>query len=273
MCVGAMSILIARADTSPAKAPEQKQGPMQEPKPAALLSAPGYIPSGALPSSVSLVPEPPSPRSAAMARDEEVSRSALIMHGTPRWEIATQDVVLTLPALAQTFACAMNVPVDSDRTPKLIALLRRTLVDAGRATSDAKHRYQRTRPFMTNEKPTCTPEMEAALRLDGSYPSGHASIGWAIGLVLTEVSPDQADAILARGRAFGQSRLVCNVHWQSDVLEGQMVGSAVVARLHAEPAFRNDVEAARTEIAALRSKGAVVGRNCEAEARALDSWK
>jgi acid phosphatase (class A) len=273
MCVGAMSILIARADTPPAKAPEQKQGPMQEPKPGALLSQPGYIPTTALPSSVSLVPEPPGPRSAAMAQDEEVSRNALIMHNTARWELAKQDAVLTFPALAQTFACALNVPVDSERTPKLIALLRRTFVDAGRATSDAKHLYQRTRPFMANEKPTCTPESEAGLRRDGSYPSGHSSIGWAIGLVLTEVSPDQADAILARGRAFGQSRLVCNVHWQSDVQAGQMVGSAVVARLHAEPAFRNDVEAARTEIAALRSKGTVVGRDCEAEARAIESWK
>jgi len=67
--------------------------------------------------------------------------------------------------------------------------------------------------------------------------------------------------------------LVCNVHWQSDVLEGQMVAAAVVARLHAESAFRSDVEAARIEIAALHSKGEKSDRNCEAEAQALKSWK
>ena len=72
----------------------------------------------------------------------------------------------------------------------------------------------------------------------GSYPSGHTAIGWAWALVLCEIAPEQTEAILARGRAFGESRMVCNVHWQSDVIEGRFMGASVVARLHAEPQFR-----------------------------------
>ena len=208
-----------------------------------------------------------------MARDEEINRSALTMYGTPRWDIATKDAVLTFPALAETFSCALNLPISQERTPKLIALLRRTIIDAGRGTSEAKRLYQRTRPFVVNEKPMCTPNSEAGLRADGSYPSGHSSLGWAIGLVLSEVSPSQTIALVARGRAFGQSRLVCNVHWQSDVLEGQVVGSAVVARLHAEPEFRKDVLAVRAEVEALRTQGLPMDRDCEAEAQALKSWQ
>jgi acid phosphatase (class A) len=195
------------------------------------------------------------------------------MHGTPRWEMATSDANLTFPAVAETFSCVLSVPVSEERTPKLITLLRRTLIDAGRATAEAKGFYNRTRPFVVNKKAICTPDSEAGLRLSGSYPSGHSSIGWAFGLVLSEVSPGQANAILARGRAFGQSRLVCNVHWQSDVQEGQMVAAAVVARLHAEPEFRNDVLAARTEVESLRAQNIPVGRNCDAEAQALKSWQ
>jgi acid phosphatase (class A) len=194
------------------------------------------------------------------------------MHGTPRWEMAINDAVLTFPTVAESFSCALSVPVSQERTPRLFGLLRRTLLDAGRATSEAKRLYQRTRPFVVNEKTLCTPSSEAGLRRDGSYPSGHSSIGWAFGLVLSEVSPQQANALLARGRAFGQSRLVCNVHWQSDVLEGQMVAAAVVSRLHAEPTFRDDVLAARGEVAALRAQGAAVERNCEVEAQTLKSW-
>lgn len=208
-----------------------------------------------------------------MAYEEEVNRSALAMHGTPRWEMATRDAVLTFPAVAQTFSCALNVPIGEERTPKLIALLRRTLRDAGRAPYDAKQRYQRARPFMSNGKPICTPDLEAALRRDGSYPSGHAAIGWAFGLVLSEVSPDRANALIARGREFGKSRLVCNVHWPSDVLEGQMVGSAVVARLNAEASFRNDVSAARAEVEALRATGATAEGDCAREAEVLKSWQ
>jgi acid phosphatase (class A) len=229
----------------------------------------GYLPSGSAPSSLSLVPEPPKAGSSALARDEEGNRRALALHGTPRWELAAKDSMLTFPALADTFACALNVQISEEHTPKLAILLRRTMMDAGFSTYEAKRRYQRQRPFMTNGKPICTPEAEKLLRMDGSYPSGHAAIGWTLGLVLTEVSPEQANALLARGRAFGQSREVCNVHWPSDVLEGQMMGSAIVARLHAEPAFRSDVEAARVELAALRTKSMPVARDCTLEAKAL----
>jgi acid phosphatase (class A) len=258
-----LCLLTACASTQLAKAPAT-----------AVAAEPirNYLSASALPSSVSLVPPPPVAGSAAMARDEEVNRSALTMHGTPRWEMATNDSVLSFPTVAQTFSCALNLPISEEKTPKLFTLLRRTLVDAGRSTSEAKQRYQRTRPFVVNGKPICTPNIEAGLRRDGSYPSGHSAIGWAFGLVLSEVSPEQTNALVARGRAFGQSRLVCNVHWQSDVLEGQMVASVVVARLNAEATFRSDVAAARAEVESLRATGAKSDRDCEAEAQALKSW-
>ena len=163
----------------------------------------------------------------------------------------------------------MGIPITEEDTPHLYMLLRRTGADAGLSTYTAKRQYQRKRPFMMNDEPICTPDEEELLRKDGSYPSGHTALGWAWALILTEIAPDSADAILARGRAFGESRNVCNVHWHSDVAEGRFMGAATVAKLHANPAFRNEVEAAKAEFTAVRARGLKPTRDCQAEADAL----
>jgi len=123
-----------------------------------------------------------------------------------------------------------------------------------------------------NKQPTCSPDYEKSMMKDGSYPSGHSAAGWAWALILSEIFPGRANAILARGRAFGQSRVICNVHWQSDVVEGRSIGAATVARLHADPLFRSDLDAARTELEAARSKGLKSVRDCKAEAEALTRY-
>jgi acid phosphatase (class A) len=150
-------------------------------------------------------------------------------------------------------------------------LLRRTLTDAGLAPYAAKNAYQRERPFMVNGEPTCTPDDEEALRKDGSYPSGHTAIGWGWALILSELSPDRAEPILARGRAFGESRNVCNVHWHSDVVAGRLAGAAAVARLHANDEFLAALAAARADIDRARREGRSPKKDCAAEAAALST--
>ena len=229
----------------------------------------GYLATASLPDSLSLLPPPPAAGSAALALDEEVHRASVAMRGTPRWQVATQDADLTFPRAAGTFSCTLNAPITEQETPRLYTLLRRIRTDASAATNKAKDAYKRVRPFVVHQEPTCSPEDEKSLSQNGSYPSGHTTIGWTWALVLSEIAPAQTDAILARGRAFGQSRLICNVHWQSDVMEGYLTGAATVARLHADPGFRADVEAATAELAAVRSKGLKPTRDCKAEAEAL----
>jgi len=64
------------------------------------------------------------------------------------------------------------------------------------------------------------------------------------------------------------SRIVCNVHWYSDTLQGRYLGADTVARLHADPTFRADLEAAKAELEAVRAKGLTATRDCRAEAAA-----
>jgi acid phosphatase (class A) len=229
----------------------------------------GYLPRTALPDSLALLPPPPAAGSSAQAADDEAFRATLPLRNTPRWALAAADANLKFPQAAETFACALDAPISADTTPNLYTLLRRTLVDAGLSTYAAKDHYKRQRPFITHKAPLCTPEEEAALAGDGSYPSGHAALGWAWGLMLAEMAPERANALLQRGHAFGQSRVVCGVHWQSDVNQGRVMGAAAVARLHADPVFRAQLDEAAKEVAAARTKGLKPAGNCAAEAATL----
>ena len=229
----------------------------------------GYLERTQYPDSLGLLPEPPAAGSARAAADLESHRAARLLRDGARGQLAREDVVLAFPAAAQTFACALDVPVSESQTPHLNMLLRRTLLDAGLATYAAKDRYKRQRPYVMLGEPTCEPAEEQKLSKDGAYPSGHSALGWAWALVLAEVAPERADAVLARGRAFGQSRVVCGYHWQSDVDAGREVGAAVVARLHANETFRAQVALARAEVADARVRGLRPQRDCAAEAAAL----
>lgn len=241
----------------------------QAPAPVARERAPGYLASEQLPDSMALLPPPPASGTTAFALDEEISRASFQLRDSPRWELAVRDADLSLPAAVVSFSCALGVSVNEQDAPHLFRLLRRTLSDVNRTVSRTKNVYQRPRPFMINGERFCTPDYEASLRKSGSYPSGHTASGWAWALILSEIAPDRADALLQRGRAFGQSRVVCNVHWQSDVNEGRTIAAAVVARLHAEPHFRSDLDAAVVELAAVRARGGKPLHDCKAEAEAL----
>ena len=263
-----LAALVAGCASTQASAPASRtaETPVPEIRPGILA---GYLPQGGAPSSLSLIPAPPAPGSAAQARDDAAATAATGLRGGPRWDLATLDAELKFPAAAEVFSCALGVKVAPETTPRLYTLLRRTLVDAGLSTYPTKNKYRRPRPFTVNNAPICTPAEEQMLRADGSYPSGHSAIGWAWALILAEAAPDRADAVLARGRSFSQSRIVCNVHWTSDTEEGRMMGAATVARLHDDPNFRADLEAAKAEITAARAAGHAPTRDCTLEASQL----
>jgi acid phosphatase (class A) len=235
----------------------------------AARSRPGYLQPAERPNSVAILPPPPGDGTAQFAADQQVYRATRALRDTPRWRMAASDANVKFPQAANTFACATGVTVSQQATPNLYALLQRTIVDAGQSTSLAKDKYQRPRPYLVNAEPTCVPEDEEILRKSGSFPSGHASLGWVWALLLTELVPDRADAILARGYAFGQSRVICGVHWQSDVDAGLIIGAAVAARLHANPEFQSQLQAAAKEVARARANPVAPAADCAAEAAAL----
>ncbi len=241
----------------------------QPPAPQAAKPAPrgGYLAQAALPDSRAYLASPPAPGSAALARDEEASRAGLALAGGARWTLAAEDADLFGAGATAALSCAAGFDISPRSTPALDRLLRRSLVDFAVATGSAKKAYMRPRPFMVNGKASCTPAHEAGLRRDGSFPSGHSAVGFGWSLILAGLVPDRAAELVARGRAFGESRRICNVHWKSDIEEGRLVAAAVMPLLATDAGFQADLAAARAEIAAARS--IPPARDCAGEAAAL----
>lgn len=231
--------------------------------------APGYLDPARLPDSRLLLGPPPDQSTAAFARDEEARQYTIPLRGNARWLLARQDADLNFPQPAKNFSCALGVPIDEASTPVIYNMMRKVLTDAGLSTYGVKNTYKRVRPFVEHAEGTCWPEQEALLREDGSYPSGHTAAGWAWALVLAEIHPERADALLSRGLAFGQSRVICNAHWQSDVDAGRVMGAATVAVLHADAAFQADLDAARQELRRAQAAAALTPALCAAESSAL----
>ena len=225
----------------------------------------GYLKPADWPDSLTLLPKPPAEGSRAIKRDQRLQTRALAQHGKPRWDIATSDADLFSPKASGAMSCAAKFEVSPTATPAIDKILRGTMAEFGGSTAKAKNHYKRPRPFMVNNQPLCTPDWEKILRGDGSYPSGHAAIGYGWGMIMAEIVPARKVQLLKRGKAFAESRRYCNVHWQSDVEAGIAVAKVVMGKLRADPKFQADLAAAKAEAKA----ATLPASNCAAEKRAL----
>jgi acid phosphatase (class A) len=232
-------------------------GPQSAEKPAPDRST--YLSKAERLDAVALLPPPPAPDSAAQRLDEARNQQYRQNTTDERWQQAALDARIRLPEAAGAFDCATRIALSEGAAPHTVSILRRVSIDTVMAVIPAKKKYRRQRPFMLNNEAICTPDAIRQLQRDGSYPSGHAAAGWAWALVLAELIPDKADEILQRGRQFGLSRAICNVHWPSDVEQGQLLASALVARLHGSSAFQADIATAKQELAALPEATGPVG--------------
>lgn len=165
--------------------------------------------------------------------------------------MAASDAELSNAALLQHFSCSLGIELRPEQAPRLIHMLQRVSRDTSAAVGIAKEHYQRQRPFWIDAGNTCRPREELGNSFD--YPSGHTTAGWTWGLVLAQVAPDHATALLARARAYGESRIVCGVHNASAVQGGQLTATAIVTVAATTAEYQQDLLAARTELAALRS--------------------
>jgi acid phosphatase (class A) len=243
----------AIAQTAPATAP------------VALPRVEGYLGKDRVPNSIMILPPPPGKGSTADRFDNETYLETRKLVGTDRMAMATRDVT----QYVQAFDCPLGFALEKGPREVLV-LLSRVARDASSITNRAKDHYGHPRPFLTNNGSICSEGDRAGLTKSPSYPSGHQTYSWALGLILAEMVPDRATDILARARAFGESRVVCGVHTVSDIEAGRTNGASLVAVLHSDPVFQADLAAAKVALKAAMAAphGSPDAGQCKVEADA-----
>ena len=203
-------------------------------------------------SSLNLLPAPPQPGDILFQYDQTRYQWGKMQRNTPRGELAIRDADASAEGVCAALSEAFGYELTEQGTPELFKLVKKVVADAGDlSTREAKNYYMRPRPYMLYGESTSVPEDEEALSHNGSYPSGHTAEGWAVALVLAEINVANQNAILQRGYDYGTSRVIVGYHWQSDVDNARIVASAVVARLHADEGFIQQLVKAKAEFATL----------------------
>jgi acid phosphatase (class A) len=140
---------------------------------------------------------------------------------------------------------------DIARTPETRKLLQMVVDEEDGDSKKAKEFFHRIRPYVTDTSlQTC--EAKKPGKPANSYPSGHASLSFSMGIVLAQLLPPKAQAILARSRQYAENRLICGVHYRSDIVAGQQFGTVLAMRLMENTAFQTQMQAAKAELDATR---------------------
>ncbi|MCR5049476.1 MAG: phosphatase PAP2 family protein [Paludibacteraceae bacterium] len=211
-----------------------------------------YFKVAEMPNALVYLPAPPQQGEMRFAYDSAQYQWGKQMRATDRGAKAKADAEYSLERISAVFSPVFGVEISKRNTPELWRLLADATYTANMACHIAKKTYMRPRPYMVYNEPTLIPEDEEDLRHNGSYPSGHAIFGWTSALILMEINPAAADALLKEGYEYGQSRVIAGYHWQSDVDAARVVAGAAFARLHTSEAYLAQLSKAQKEFAKLK---------------------
>lgn len=138
-------------------------------------------------------------------------------------------------------------PAHPPRLPRLQELTDTAEADIGPYVRAVKDKYRRLRPYEIEPKlEPCIGDVQGDL----SYPSGHATYGYLMGYLLSELVPERREAILRRADEFARQRMVCGVHFRSDVDAGRRGAVLLLEKMHESRAFGQDTGAAMAELRA-----------------------
>jgi acid phosphatase (class A) len=128
-----------------------------------------------------------------------------------------------------------NISLTARATDDLHDVVREARRTLKRTSDQLKSGFNRSRPFKIDRS------IHVCLDKDPdsqSFPSAHAAFGTMTAELLAAAVPERAMAFRARGRAYGESRNICGLHFLSDVKAGGTVGKRVAEALLQDAAFR-----------------------------------
>jgi acid phosphatase (class A) len=188
------------------------------------------------------------------------------MAGTARWALAINDGGR---GVLKSFSCAAGTSLDG-RVPALVKLLTKLRTDLINVTRTAADQVPYAEPAGSAQAPLCI-EAKSAIPPHYEYPSLQSAWGWSIAMLLAEALPDHASDLYRRGRAYGDSALICGTAWASAVTDGRAAAGALLARLRADSVFAADYAAAKEELITVARAASDKPGGCAAEAAAIAS--
>jgi acid phosphatase (class A) len=221
-------------------------------RPAALILALVLFPAGA--QAALLTPSevdasrllPPPPKAGSVDEQAEFQElKAIAARSTPQEvAVAAHDAKDETPDIFNT-----AIGFDVTAKPETFKLLKMVVEEEDGDTKMAKTFFHRPRPYSVDASlKTCEPVKPG--KAPNSYPSGHASLAFSMGVVLASLVPEKSQAVLARASDYAEHRLVCGVHYRSDIVAGQQFGTILALRLMQNPAFRAQMDLAKAELRA-----------------------
>jgi acid phosphatase (class A) len=200
-----------------------------------------FLAPGELDAALILPPPPPEDDPASIEGRAELRRIAKARSPKRLAQARHDNDVEDASAIGDVLGAAF----DLSRLPATAKLFADLRIEDGVAAKQAKAYFQRERPFHTEpDLDVCDDGHDSK----NSYPSGHATVGYASAAVLAQLIPGKAQLILARASDYAESRLVCGVHYRSDIQASQVLANVLVAKLMTKPAFVAEVNAARAEL-------------------------
>jgi acid phosphatase (class A) len=183
----------------------------------------------------------------APARDSDREKRDLAeILATQKSRTARQSVRALADATAGIFGFAdvLGPNFNEQRVPAVAALLGKARADAVAAVGAAKAVWNRQRPYaISTEVETVGDRPESS-----SYPSDASTVGYLTAILLADMVPEKATALYARGREFGDDRVILSIHFPSDVEAGRMAASAIGNALLQDAAFMKEFSEAKSEL-------------------------
>ena len=142
------------------------------------------------------------------------------------------------------FANVMGPNFNKEKLPKFSAFFDRVVETEGAVVDPAKDVWKRSRPHQLSDlvKPA------VKLSSSGSWPSGHATVGTMMGIILADMVPEKRAEIMARAAEYAHNREVGGIHYASDVEMGKISGSVIAAVLLNRDDFKAEYDVAKAEL-------------------------
>lgn len=144
------------------------------------------------------------------------------------------------------FSDVMGSKFTSAKLPHVTAFFDRIVATEGAVIDPAKDVWKRPRPHMLSDmvKPIVKKSNS------GSWPSGHATLGYVMATILADMVPEKRNELFNRAGQYAENRLIAGIHYRSDTIMSRTAGALIVQKMFELPEFKAEYTATKNELRA-----------------------